>query len=449
MAYEDDADTLSGRVGRYARVTSAMGGLAARVAGEKFLGLKVERDQHAKQLTEVLGGLKGPLMKVAQILSSIPGALPEQYARELEALQSNAPPMGWPFVKRRMASELGPEWQSRFAEFGHEAAAAASLGQVHRATLHDGRAVACKLQYPDMQSAVEADLKQLKLVLGVFEAYDKAVSTGQVQDELAARLREELDYRLEARHIGLYRDMLSQQSDISVPEAIPELSTNRLLTMTWLEGTRLTDYLEADRDTRNRLASALFRAWYLPLYRYGIIHGDPHPGNYMVRGDLGINLLDFGCIRVFPTKFVKGSIDLYRSLVTNDNDLAVDAYESWGFKITGREMLDVLNTWAAFLYAPLLEDKERLIGELDHGIYGRETAEKVHAELRRLGGVHIPREFVFMDRAALGLGSIFLRMRAELNWHREYLALVGDFTGEGLAARQADLLQRHGFEVIL
>jgi predicted unusual protein kinase regulating ubiquinone biosynthesis (AarF/ABC1/UbiB family) len=445
MTSDDDADTLARRLGRSARVTTAMGGLVARVAGEKFLGLKVERDQHARQLTEVLGGLKGPLMKVAQILSSIPGALPEEYARELESLQSAAPPMGWPFVKRRMANELGPDWQGRFAEFGHEAAAAASLGQVHRARLHDGRAVACKLQYPDMQSAVEADLKQLKLVMGVFEAYDKAVSTGQVQDELAARLREELDYRLEARHIGLYREMLAGQADIAIPEPVTDLSTNRLLTMTWLEGAKLTEYLEADLETRNRLASALFRAWYLPLYHFGIIHGDPHPGNYMVRPDLGINLLDFGCIRVFPPKFVKGSIDLYRSLVAGDNDLAVEAYESWGFKILSREMLDVLNTWAAFLYAPLLEDKERLIGELDHGIYGRETAEKVHGELRRLGGVNVPREFVFMDRAALGLGSIFLRMRAELNWHREYLALVDGFTVETLAARQADLLTRHGF----
>jgi predicted unusual protein kinase regulating ubiquinone biosynthesis (AarF/ABC1/UbiB family) len=445
MVYDDESDTFSGRIGRYARVTTAMGGLAARLAGERFLGVKIQQDSHARELKQVLGGLKGPLMKVAQILSSIPGALPEQYATELANLQANAPSMGWPFVKRRMATELGPDWQDKFTAFDHEASAAASLGQVHKAKLPDGRAVACKLQYPDMQSAVEADLKQLKLVLGVFEAYDKAVSTGQVHDELAARLREELDYRLEARHIGLYREMLGGEDQISLPEAIPELSTGRLLTMSWLEGQSLTGFMEAPLDDRNRIASALFRAWYLPLYHYGIIHGDPHPGNYTVRPDLGINLLDFGCIRVFPPKFVKGSIDLYRSLATGDQDLAVEAYESWGFRIVSRELLDVLNLWAAFLYDPLLEDKSRPIGTLDHGIYGRETAEKVHAELRRLGGVHVPREFVFMDRAALGLGSIFLRLRAERNWHRLYLDLVGDFRVETLAERQADLLHRHGF----
>jgi predicted unusual protein kinase regulating ubiquinone biosynthesis (AarF/ABC1/UbiB family) len=446
MGYDEEADTLGGRAQRYAKVTTAMGGLAARLAGEKFLGIRIERETHARELTQVLGGLKGPLMKVAQILSSIPGALPESYATELAKLQANAPSMGWPFVKRRMAAELGPDWQQRFAEFGHEAAAAASLGQVHKATLHDGRRVACKLQYPDMQSAVEADLKQLKLVLGVFEAYDKAVSTGQVQEELASRLREELDYRQEARHIALYRDMLSETPEVSLPETIAELSTGRLLTMSWLDGASLLDFMEAPLDQRNRIAEALFKAWYLPLYRYGIIHGDPHPGNYTVRGDLGINLLDFGCIRIFPPKFVKGSIDLYRSLVNGDKDLAVEAYESWGFKIVSKELLEVLNVWAAFLYDPLLEDRPRLIGTLDHGIYGRETAEKVHAELRRLGGIQVPREFVFMDRAALGLGSIFLRMRAELNWHRLYNELVGDFTADTLGQRQSDLLSRHGFD---
>ena len=445
MTYNDDADTLGGRVGRYARVTTAMGGLGAKLAAERFLGVKVDKSSHARELKQVLGGLKGPLMKVAQILSTIPGALPEEYQIELTALQSNAPAMGWSFVKRRMATELGPEWEQRFASFTHEAAAAASLGQVHRATLHDATEVACKLQYPDMQSAVEADLKQLKLALGVFEAYDKAVSTGQVHEELSARLREELDYRLEARHIALYRDMLGGDADISIPETHADLSTSRLLTMGWLNGAPLAGFMSAPHEVRQRIATALFRAWYLPLYRFGIIHGDPHPGNYTVREDHGINLLDFGCIRVFPPKFVKGSIDLYRSLVENDQELAVEAYQSWGFKIVSKELLEVLNVWAAFLYAPLLEDTERLIGEADHGVYGRETAEKVHAELRRLGGINIPREFVFMDRAALGLGSIFLRLEVKLNWHRLYHDLVDGFAADGLAGRQGELLARHGF----
>jgi predicted unusual protein kinase regulating ubiquinone biosynthesis (AarF/ABC1/UbiB family) len=440
----DDDDSFGGRLGRYARVTSTVGGLAARLAGEKFLGLKIDRQSHADSLRQALGGLKGPLMKVAQILSTIPGALPDEYARELSELQANAPPMGGLFVRRRMASELGSDWKAKFGSFDETAAAAASLGQVHRATSLDGRDLACKLQYPDMQSAVEADLRQLKLVFGVFESYDKAITTGSIQQELADRLREELDYEREAKNIALYRYMLAGRDDVSVPDVLPELSTKRLLTMGWLPGTPIAETFSLPLAERNRLAMAMFRSWYYPFYNYGVIHGDPHLGNYTARADHGINLLDFGCIRIFPPRFVQGVIDLYHALRTNDEALAVHAYETWGFTKLSRELLDTLTIWARFIYDPLLDDKVRLIGEDDHGIYGREKAEFVHGELRRLGGVVVPREFVFIDRAALGLGSAFLRLRAELNWHELLESLIAGFDTETLAARQGEALAAVG-----
>src|SRR3954447_15819547 len=175
-----DENSLTGRVRRYARVGSAMAGLGARLAGERYLGVPIDRERHAADLKAALGGIKGPLMKVAQLLATIPEALPEEYVRELLTLQANAPAMGWPFVRRRMASELGPDWQSRFKSFEREAARAASLGQVHRAVglggVLDGTPLACKLQYPDMGSAVEADLRQLRLAMGLYERYDKTVS---------------------------------------------------------------------------------------------------------------------------------------------------------------------------------------------------------------------------------------------------------------------------------
>ncbi len=147
-----DRSNLFGEIRRMARTSGAVGGIAARVAGERVFGIKTDRAAHAEDLRTILGGLKGPLMKVAQFLSTVPDALPAEYAAELAQLQANAPPMGWNFVRRRMVSELGTDWQGKFALFGHDAAAAASLGQVHRATLHDGTDVACKLQYPDMPS---------------------------------------------------------------------------------------------------------------------------------------------------------------------------------------------------------------------------------------------------------------------------------------------------------
>src|SRR5438270_11477826 len=158
-----DDSSFIGRARRYAQVGGAVGGLAARLAGERYLGLPIDRTRHAADLKAALGGIKGPLMKVAQLLATIPEALPEEYVRELIQLQADAPAMGWPFVRRRMQGELGPDWQSRFKSFDHTAARAASLGQVHRAVALDGTPLACKLQYPEMGSAVEADLRQLRL----------------------------------------------------------------------------------------------------------------------------------------------------------------------------------------------------------------------------------------------------------------------------------------------
>jgi len=438
-----DGDNLTGRMRRYARVSTAMGGLAARLAGERYLGLPLDRARHAADLKAALGGIKGPLMKVAQLLATIPEALPREYAGELVELQANAPAMGWPFVRRRMASELGQDWQAKFKNFEREAARAASLGQVHRAQAQDGRALACKLQYPDMASAVEADLRQLKLVLSIYERYDRAITTDEIHAEIAERLREELDYRREAAHMRLYRVMLAKEDQVSVPEPIAALSTGRLLTMTWLEGVPFLDAVKAPAARRNAIARHMFRAWYVPFYYYGIIHGDPHLGNYTVREDGGINLLDFGCVRIFPAPFVKGVIDLYHALDGGDEALAVSAYESWGFRNLSREMIAVLNRWAHFLYGPLLDDRKRHIQEKE-GAYGREVAEAVHRDIRRLGGVKPPREFVFMDRAAVGLGSVFMHLKAEINWHRLFHELIDDFDAEALAKRQKDALIRAG-----
>lgn len=438
----DEKNTFTGRMARYGRVSGTMAGLAVKIAGERYLGLEINRSEHAEQLMQAMGNLKGPLMKVGQILSTIPEALPKEYAAEFQKLQANAPPMSWNFVRRRMKSELGANWEQQFKSFEKESAAAASLGQVHKATSHEGQNLACKLQYPDMQSAIDADLKQLKLIFSLYERYDKTIKTEQIHTELAERLREELDYTLEAKHTRLYAHMLRDERNVHVPNVIEELSTSRLLTTGWLDGTGILNFVDKGTDIRNTIALNMFRAWYVPLYDYGIIHGDPHLGNYTIRKDLSVNLLDFGCVRVFPVEFVGGVIDLYHALQKDDIDLAVHAYETWGFKNLTKEQIETLNIWANFLYGPILEDAVRPIGDVSNGVYGRETAEKVHKQLREVGGVEIPREFVFMDRAALGLGSVFLHLKAEINWYRIFNELIDGLDIEKLRTRQADALKQ-------
>ncbi len=440
----EERDSVSGRVRRYAQVGLAVGGLAARLGSERVLGRSSGRGADAAALTRALGGLKGPLMKVAQILSTIPDALPEEYTLELARLQADAPHMGWPFVRRRMAAELGEDWPQRFASFERAAAAAASLGQVHRAVGLDGARLACKLQYPDMASVVEADLRQLKVVLGLYAAYDHAIATAHIHAELAERLREELDYEREARHLRLYAGMLAGEAGMHVPRVVAPLSTRRLLTMTWLDGEGILALKDRALELRNRVALNMFRAWYRPFYGYGVIHGDPHLGNYTVRADSSVNLLDFGCIRVFPPSLVQGVIDLYHALERGDRDLAVHAYRTWGFGQLSVEAVEVLNIWAGFVYGPLLQDRIRAIDETRSGGYGHAVAAKVHRELRRIGGIAPPREFVLMDRAAIGLGSVFLHLRAEVNWHRLFHDLVDDFDVAAVGRRQQAALRECG-----
>ncbi|MCB1525011.1 MAG: AarF/ABC1/UbiB kinase family protein, partial [Rhodoblastus sp.] len=395
-----EANRFSARAARYAKVGANVGGVAARFAAQQLTGGRTSgRDaSNAAVLAKALGGLKGPLMKVAQLMATIPDLLPPEYADELSKLQSDAPPMGAAFVKRRMQAELGPDWQKRFKSFDLKPAAAASLGQVHRAVALDGAPLACKLQYPDMKSAVEADLAQLDILFAIHRRFEPVIDTSEAAKEIAARVREELDYLREAKNAALYGHMLADASDVRTPKVRAELSTERLLTMDWLDGEKLLSFKTAPLEVRNRIGAAMFTAWWLPFSRFGVIHGDPHLGNYSVFGKgEGINLLDYGCVRIFPPKFVGGVVDLYRGLQQNDQARIVHAYESWGFAGLKKDVIETLNIWARFIYGPLLEDRVRSVADgVEPGKYGRREAFTVHQALKTKGPVRVPREFVFL-----------------------------------------------------
>ncbi len=438
---DNESNRLSARAARYLKVGGNVGTIAAKVAGQRLFGFEANSSKDAADLARALGGLKGPMMKVAQLLSTIPEALPAEYARELAQLQANAPAMGPVFVKRRMKAELGDDWAKRFQSFEATASASASLGQVHKATSHDGDELACKLQYPDMQSAVEADVNQLGVIFSIHARMNPAVDTAEMLKEIAARLREELNYELESRHMALYSKVFEHEPAIRVPEVHSELTTKRLLSMTWLHGQPLMSYKEHPLEDRNAIARAMFRAWWYPFSHYGVIHGDPHLGNYTVFEEegrpAGINLLDYGCIRTFPTSFVQGVIDLYNGLLRNDRDRIVHAYETWGFNGLTNELIDAMNIWAQFIYGPLLDDRVRTIAEgTTPGEYGRKEAFTVHKILKEKGPVTVPREFVFMDRAAIGLGGVFLHLDAKMNWYEIFNQTIENFELEEVTARQ-------------
>ena len=434
----DEINKFSKRVARYANLGTSAGSIALKFLGTRLLNK--EHEKNAENLKNILGSLKGPIMKIAQLLSTVPDLLPEEYVNELTKLQSNAPPMGWNFVKRRMKNELGFDWLDSFDSFEKEPFAAASLGQVHRA-VYKGENVVCKLQYPDMNSIVDADVNQLKLIFSIYKKIDSSIDTSEIQKEISVRIKEELEYKQEQKHIQLFNLIFNEFNEVRIPKVYKEISTNRLISMNFLPGNKLLHFKKYPHAVRQKIAKNMFTAWYYPFYKYGVIHGDPHLGNYSSDKNANINLLDFGCIRVFKPSFVKGVIDLYHAIKNNDTDLAIHAYESWGFENISKDLIDVLNIWAKFLYSPLMENKLRKMQDTNSSTYGAEAASKVHRELKKIGGVKPPREFVFMDRAAIGLGSVFLHLDAKLNWYKLFHELIDGFNEDSLKKRQRDAIK--------
>jgi predicted unusual protein kinase regulating ubiquinone biosynthesis (AarF/ABC1/UbiB family) len=448
MARDPERDRLTGRVARFARVGAGVSGAAAAIGASRLIRGGGDDASNARAVARALGQLKGPLMKVAQMAATVPDLLPPELAQELGTLQANAPPMGPAFVRRRMAAELGPDWRSRFASFDSDPAAAASLGQVHRASALDGQALAVKLQYPDMQSAVESDLAQMRAVMALARKLFGQIDTREIAEEIGDRIREELDYGREARAMRLYGDFFSGRADIAAPAPFAELSTGRLLTMTWLEGRGLLHFVEAPQEARNRIARLLFEAWWTPLIRIGVIHGDPHLGNYTFAGEAArLNLLDFGCIRIFPPSFVAGVLRLYRALIADDREAQLDAYRAWGFRGLTPGLVETLNIWARFIYGPLLDDRVRTVADgVSPAAYGRREAFQMKRALESQGPVTIPREFVFMERAAIGLGAAFLRLGAAHNWRRLFESSLEGFNEGALARRQGEALAAVGLK---
>jgi len=454
LVRDDEANRLSARASRYARLGVNAGAFAARVGVNRLRG--GGRVSDARALASALGSMKGPLMKVAQLLTTIPDALPTDYANELIRLQSEAPPMGASFVRRRMQAELGPDWRARFAEFDFKPAAAASLGQVHKARTHKGEWVACKLQYPEMASAVETDLSQLDLLFSLHRRIGAAIDTREIAREIRERVREELDYEREAKVAKLYGAMLAEKPFTSVPRVHDALSTRRLLTLGWLDGRRLLEFEKARQEARDKIAVGLFDAWWRPFLRYGVIHGDPHLGNYTVAASgksealeiEGINLFDYGCVRIFPSRFVRGVVSLYLALKARDEARVAEAYALWGFPKLTRGTFEAMNIWARFICGPILDDRVRTAADgVKPADYGRRELGQVMRALRAEGGgLVIPREFVFLERATIGLGGVFLRLGARLNFHRLYEEAIADFDEGAVAKRQAAALAAVGLK---
>jgi predicted unusual protein kinase regulating ubiquinone biosynthesis (AarF/ABC1/UbiB family) len=347
------------------RRTMPLAGFTARAAGGRLVaGLRektgqddaVERfhERTAERYAELLGHSKGVLMKVGQIMSMIDtralgtgGFWP--YQKAMDRLQADAPPMHPVLVREVLDAELGRAVE-QFAEFTDEPMAAASIGQVHRAVLRDGRQVVVKIQYPGVARAIRDDLANTELLTTFLRFLNSAsgmkADVRAVAREAAARIREEVDYRHEAATIATFGELYRGHPFIRVPDVIPEASTDRVLTMTYLDGMDWAQAQQADQDLKNTWGEAVLRFSQSNFRHANLLHADPHPGNYRFKTDGTVGFVDFGCVKVLPElqrwlwvamnrAMIEGRKHDYRDLVVQadiiatDSDLTADELYQW------------------------------------------------------------------------------------------------------------------------
>lgn len=321
MAHDDSDDTLPPqgrftRLRRLAGLSAQLGADALRQGARRLAGAEPEllSRQAAEKLVQTLGDLKGAAMKLGQVVSMDPDLLPEELRHVVARLQNQAPAMGWEQVARTLEAALGAPPERLFAHFERAPLAAASLGQVHAARLHDGRAVAVKVQYPGIERSVRQDLDNLGLVVKGLAATGKLLDGRAYFEEVAAELLHELDYRREAALCEDFAQACAPLGDVRVPRAVPERTAGTVLTLELLEGVTLRDWLQAGPAPaeRFRVARQLVHLTYGPFFFAGRIHADPHPGNFLVLPDGRLGVVDFGSVKRFGAVFVEANRRMFR-----------------------------------------------------------------------------------------------------------------------------------------
>jgi predicted unusual protein kinase regulating ubiquinone biosynthesis (AarF/ABC1/UbiB family) len=375
-------------------------------------------------LVREIAGLKGPAVKIAQMVAMIPGLLPQPYADALLDLCAHGPGMHWSMVLRRMNQELGFDWRSHFLDFQEKPTFAASIGQVHRACLINGQQVAVKIQYPNMQGAIASDMALINRIFKILHPSGNAV-----------------DYVLEAQRMIIWSKIFEQQPHIHIPTPIHTLSRPSVLTMSWVSSPSIQTACSAPEKQRNRLGIDLFLAWYTPFYQAAMIHGDPHIGNIAWDQETGaLSLLDFGCVRIFSPHFVQSFCHLYQGLRTNTPELTEQAYAEWGFSPLSKPIVEALNMWARFLLAPFLIDQECTLHQVSSPKEAQTRLEQVYTALRLQGGTKPPGAFLIFDRVAVILGSLLVRLQARANWCALMGSLVDSFSLDQCSIKQKQLL---------
>jgi predicted unusual protein kinase regulating ubiquinone biosynthesis (AarF/ABC1/UbiB family) len=374
----------------------------------------------AENVVEALGNMKGALMKLGQMASYLDQGLPEHVRSALAELQQSAPPMSAELAAGVIESELGMQPDEAFLEWDPTPIAAASIGQVHRAITHDGLAVAVKVQYPGVDRAVDADLGNVGLLFAGLGQVFPGLEHGPLVDELRERLREELDYRIEARNQSRFAEYYRDHPYIHVPYVVDRLSTRRVLTTELAEGVGWDDMLSWDQAERDLAAETIYRFAFGSLYRLHVFNGDPHPGNYLFRPGGRVTFLDFGLVKYFEPADLHGFERMIRSMVLEPDMRAFRAaVEEIGFLTPGTDFTDdEIKEYFGHFYEFVMEDGVYTITPE----YASETVRRFFDTSGPYGDImkaaNVPASMVVIQRINLGLYAIFGEMRATANWRR-------------------------------
>lgn len=380
--------------------------------------------QNARRIADTMKELRGPLMKVGQLLSTHAEALPGEYGEVLRSLQSSAPPMSYATIRDVIEMDLGGTPEELFAEFSREAIAAASLGQVHRARLKDGTDVAVKVQYPGAVASVDGDLKNLKFGASLVKSLladvvkNERLDFTPVADEIAEILAQETDYCREAYNAQLMRRLFADVPWILIPRVHTKYSGIRTITYDFVEGVDLGTALASDdAAARTQIVTRLSDAFWFQMVRGGMLHADPHPGNYRILPDGRLALLDFGCVKIFDEAFLGPFVDMVRARMTGDESALKDAMGALGLLVNrddAQELAD-MSRISDYFSMGLLRDEDFDYGEYSY-VRGAKELVLYFLQARRVPPSQ--REMIFMTRVVLGYYEYFSRARARLNFHR-------------------------------
>jgi predicted unusual protein kinase regulating ubiquinone biosynthesis (AarF/ABC1/UbiB family) len=452
-----------GRVRRTARVGSLVGGQAARAYATKAANLTrsgearreaAERRQveAAEQIVEVLGSMKGAAMKIGQVASFIDtGALPpeasERIQEKLAELRDSAPRVSFRDMRKVIELDLGEKLRESFAEFDEEAVAAASIGQVYRARLHDGSEVAVKVQYPGVGTAVRADLQNLGLLLRAAKRMAPGMDAKAMATEIRERVAEELDYEHEAQAQRAFARAWRGHPFVVVPDVVTELCTERVLVTEWAEGIGFEEVKDLSQAERDRFGEIVFRFFFGSLYRIGQFSGDPHPGNFRLMGDGRVAFLDFGMTRKVAREWIERELALFRLALDGDAQALYDGLVELGFysgedpEVTPERVLAHFQAVTAWYR----EDREVTIDA--------DCVREIMIDMGDMRSEHwpvmrratIPPERMLATRMeALTLG-VLGQIEARANWHRiarEWL--YDDHPATELGEQESEFFARRG-----